>query len=134
MTEENAKDATSLPSYTDGSVPRIARRAARWFSWIFGFAMFAAVIIAALHFSEEREFLHIAERAQMWWLVVAVVLQVGTYLAQGEIWRVVTRAAGITVPLSVAFKLRAAFILVQGARSSQKGCSARRGAPLRVGP
>src|ERR1022692_3459210 len=67
---------------------RTARRTVRWFSWIFGFAMLAAVIIAALHFSEERELVRIAERAQPWWLGIAIILQAGTYLAQGETWRV----------------------------------------------
>jgi Mg2+-importing ATPase len=78
---------------------------ARWFSWLFGFAILAAVIIAALHYSEERELVRIAERAQPWWFAVAVVLQLGTYLAQGESWRVVTLAAGIPLPSIVTFKL-----------------------------
>ena len=80
--------------------------------------MVAAVIIAALHFSEERALAHIAQRAEPWWLVVAVVLQAGTYLAQGEIWRVVTRAAEASVPLSVAFKLSLAKLFVDQALPS----------------
>jgi Mg2+-importing ATPase len=94
---------------------RTARRTVRWFSWIFGFAMLAAVIIAALHFSEERELVRIAERAQPWWLGIAIILQAGTYLAQGETWRVVTRAAGIAVPSIVAFKLSLAKLFIDQA-------------------
>lgn len=91
------------PSATEE--PRAARHALQWFSWIFGVAVLAAVIITALHFSEERQLARIAEKAQPWWLAIAIVLQAGTYLAQGETWRVVTRAAGVAVPLSVAFRL-----------------------------
>lgn len=99
MSGENAKDATSMTSHAgDGGADdvlgggtgpgaieqRTALRVARWFSWIFGFAMLTAVIVAALHFSEEQEFLRLAERMQPWWLAVSIVLQAGTYLAQGE--------------------------------------------------
>ena len=95
-----------------------ARRSAVWFSWILGAAMLAAVIIAAFHFSEEREFLRVVKKAQLWWLAVAVILQAGTYLAQGETWRVVTRAAKISVPLSVAYKLSLAQLFVDQALPS----------------
>jgi uncharacterized protein (TIRG00374 family) len=107
----------------DGPDPRAieqrnARRAIRWFSWIFGLAMLAAVIIAALHFSEERELVRIAEQAQPWWLTIAIVLQAGTYLAQGETWRVVTRAARVAVSSSVAFKLSLAKLFIDQALPS----------------
>lgn len=104
----------------DGKIKHRAarRRAVRWFSWIFGFAMLAAVIIAALHFSEQREFVRIAERAQPWWLAVAIVLQAGTYLAQGETWRVVARAGGVAVPSLVAYKLSLAKLFVDQALPS----------------
>ena len=100
------------------ALPRPARRALEWFSWAIGVAMLAAVIIAALHFSEERELLRIAEHAQPWWLAVAIALQAGTYLAQGETWRVVTRAAGVAVPSSVAFKLSLAKLFIDQALPS----------------
>jgi uncharacterized membrane protein YbhN (UPF0104 family) len=107
----------------DGSLPerggpRTARSALQWVSWIFGFAVLAAVIITALHFSEERELAHIAERAQPWWLAIAIVLQALTYLAQGETWRVVTRAAGVAVPLPMAFKLSLAKLFIDQALPS----------------
>ncbi|MDC0679304.1 metal-sensing transcriptional repressor [Sorangium atrum] len=97
---------------------RTAHRALRWFSWIFGLAMLAAVIIVALHFPEERELARITERAQPWWLAIAIVLQSGTYLAQGETWRVVTRAAKVSVPLSAAFKLSLAKLFIDQALPS----------------
>jgi Mg2+-importing ATPase len=80
--------------------------------------MLAAVIIAALHFSEERALVRITEKAQPWWLAAAIVLQIGTYLAQGESWRVVTRAAKVSVPLSAAFKLSLAKLFIDQALPS----------------
>jgi len=92
-----------------------AKATIRWFSWLFGVAMLSAVIIAAIHFSEERELLRIAESAQPWWLAVAAALQVGTYFAQGEAWRVVMRAAGYSIALSLAFKLSLAKLFIDQA-------------------
>jgi Mg2+-importing ATPase len=80
--------------------------------------MLAAVIIAALHFSEERALVRITERAQPWWLAAATILQLGTYLAQGESWRVVTRAAKVSVPLWAAFKLSLAKLFIDQALPS----------------
>lgn len=93
-------------------------RAAHWFSWILGLAMLAAVVIAALHFTDERELLRIAERAQPWWLAVAIMLQAGTYFAQGETWRMVALAAGLAVPSSVTYKLSLAQLFVDQALPS----------------
>jgi Mg2+-importing ATPase len=80
--------------------------------------MLTTVIVAALHFSEERELVRIAERAQPWWLAIATVLQAGTYLAQGQIWRLVTRAAGLALPLSAALKLSLAKLFIDQALPS----------------
>jgi Mg2+-importing ATPase len=134
MSENNAKEAASMTSPTDCSevdnalddgigLKAIEHRtaihhAARWFSWIFGFAMLAAVTIAALHFSEERELLRIAQKAQPWWLAVALVLQAGTYAAQGETWRMVMRAGGVAVASSTTFKLSLAKLFIDQALPS----------------
>ncbi len=93
-------------------------RVAQWFSWMFGLAMLVAVIMAVLHFSEQRELLRIAEKAQPWWLAVAILLQAATYLAQGQTWRMVAQAGGVTVPLSVAYRLSLAQLFVSQALPS----------------
>lgn len=49
-------------------------RGARWLSWLLGAALLAAVILAALHFSDGEAFLRLAERAEPLWLIVAVFL------------------------------------------------------------
>jgi Mg2+-importing ATPase len=57
-------------------------------------AVVAAVVAAALHFTEGRDPLRLAERAQPGWLLAALLLQVGTYLAQGQVWRIVSGGPG----------------------------------------
>lgn len=100
------------------AAPRGVLRAAFWLSWLIGLAMLAGVIVAALHWSEERALWRMAERAQPWWMAVAIALQAGTYLAQGEIWRVVSRARGAVVPMPAAFKLSLAKLFIDQALPS----------------
>lgn len=100
------------------AAPRGTLRAALWLSWLIGCAMLAGVIVVALHWSEERALWYIAGRARPWWMAVAVALQVGTYLAQGEIWRVVARARGVAVPMPAAFKLSLAKLFIDQALPS----------------
>jgi Mg2+-importing ATPase len=95
-----------------------ARVSRRWLSRFLGIAILAGVIITATHFSEEQAFLQLAREAQPWWLVAALILQAGTYLAQGEIWRRVGRLAGNSLPLSLVYKLALAKLFVDQALPS----------------
>jgi Mg2+-importing ATPase len=81
----------------NGSVKR-----ARWPSLLVGLACLVAVTLLALHFSEERAFYGLVRAARPSWLLVAFALQAATYVLQGEIWRVVTRAAGTRLTTSTA--------------------------------
>jgi uncharacterized membrane protein YbhN (UPF0104 family) len=91
---------------------------AYWLSWMLGAAILVAVIYAAVHLSEGRAFVAVAERAKPWWLVLAVCLQGATYLAQGEIFRRVPRAAGYHVPLTRAYELSLAKLFIDQALPS----------------
>jgi Mg2+-importing ATPase len=81
------------------------RKGTRWAAWIVSLAALAAVIGVVLHFSEHRDFLQIAQRAEPRWLLAALLLQAGTYLAQGQVWRIVHRAARVPLPLRNAYTL-----------------------------
>ncbi len=83
----------------------IATKQAEWLSWILGAALLAVVVAAALHFSEERAFVRLTERAQPQWLGWALALQAATYVAQGWIWRRVSAAAGYHLAGRTAFEL-----------------------------
>ena len=93
--------ASMTTDHTDRKSPHGTGR----LSWFLGAALLAAVVAAALHFSEERAFVRLAERAEPLWLVVALLLQAGTYVAQGAIWRRVGAAAGYQLTRKTAFGL-----------------------------
>jgi P-type Mg2+ transporter len=97
---------------------RGASHAARWLSWFLGAALLVAVVAAALHFSEQRAFVRLAEQADPWWLVVAVLLQAGTYLAQGAIWGRVGGAAGYHLSPTAGFELSLAKLFADQALPS----------------
>ena len=93
-------------------------RSAYWLSWMLGAAILVAVVVAALHVAEGRELIDVAARAKPWWLVLAVCLQGTTYLAQGEIFRRVPRAAGYRLPLTAAYELSLAKLFIDQALPS----------------
>ncbi len=83
--------------------------------WLVGAALLGAVILAAAHFSEQQEFARLLDRARPGWLLVAALLQAGTYLAETEVWRPVARAAGYTVPLGRVYRLSLAKLFIDQA-------------------
>jgi Mg2+-importing ATPase len=85
---------------------------------LFGAALLAVVIGAALHVSDSREFVALAERARPTWLALALLLQSLTYLAQGDIWRRVARAAGAPLRQTDAFGLSLAKLFADQALPS----------------
>jgi Mg2+-importing ATPase len=80
-------------------------RGAAWASWLLGAALLAALIAAVVRASEARAFVGVLERANHWWILLAVLLQLATYVAQGSVWRRVVGAAGHHVSRSTAFEL-----------------------------
>jgi len=98
-------------------------RPSPWLPWLLGIAVLAAVIAAALHLSEGRDFIRLAEDAEPWWLTIAVLLQSATYAAQGEIWRRVGTRAGAPLPGWDAFRLSLAKLFADQAAAISDGCS-----------
>lgn len=86
-------------------------RSAYWLSWMLGAAILVAVVIAALHVAEGRELIDVAGRAKPRWLVLAVCLQGATYVAQGEIFRRVPRAASMVINIA---SYHAAYVMCLG--------------------
>lgn len=96
---------------------RIGTKAA-WLSGLIGVALLAAVVAVALQVSDAEAFARLVDRAQPTWLAAALALRAATYLAQGEIWRCVTRAAGSPVPTGLAYRLSIVKLLVDQALPS----------------
>jgi Mg2+-importing ATPase len=111
-------EAGDRPSDLSGARPIRAAAVSHWLSWAVGLALVAAVSVAALHFSEAEEVARIARRAQPWWLLLALLLQLGTYGAQGEIWRCLGQAGGIRLRRRAAFRLSIAKLFIDQALPS----------------
>ncbi|WP_129781975.1 magnesium-translocating P-type ATPase [Peristeroidobacter soli] len=90
----------------------------RWLTWGLGIALVVGVSVAALHFSETEEIARIATQARPSWLIVAVLLQLATYVAQGQIWRVVARPAAFPLSVRTAFRLSLAKLFIDQALPS----------------
>lgn len=60
---------------------------ARWVSWFFGLCLLAAVVMFATHHSQEMAFAQLMLQARPEWLLVALLLQMGTYITDARIWQ-----------------------------------------------
>lgn len=52
------------------------------------------IVFSVFHWGDERQFALLLQRAEPFWLLLAVALQAGTYLCAGAIWGMVASAAG----------------------------------------
>jgi len=106
------------PTEAAGSRARPARRWTRWLPWLVGAAILVGVIVIAARATEARQFLRLLEHAEPAWVLVALLLQAGTYLAEAEGWRIVGRLGGATIPVGVAYRLSLAKIFIDQALPS----------------
>lgn len=64
-------------------------------SWIFSVLLLGALIILVVtRFGEVSQFILLAQRARPMWLLLAVLLQMGTYGCLSAIWHFVAKSAG----------------------------------------
>ncbi len=80
-------------------------RPALWMSWLLGAAMLAAVVGITLQLTDVESFIRLLSQAEPLWLLGALGLQVLTYTAQGQIFRVVLKAGAKQLSLWEAGKL-----------------------------
>ena len=81
------------------SIERQANARIQWVSWLFGLALLVAVVMFATHRSQEMAFAQLVLQARPAWLIVAVLLQTGTYMTDARIWQRVLDRAKISKPL-----------------------------------
>jgi len=110
--------AEDTASFQNAETAVAASRTSRWLNWGLGIALVAGVSFAALHFSEAEQIAAIAEGARPSWLLVAILLQLATYVAQGEIWRVIARAARFPLSFGTVFRLSLAKLFIDQALPS----------------
>lgn len=75
-------------------------------AWIFGILiMIAVIVLVATHFGEVEEFANLLEQAQPLWLLVAIGLQIGTYICAGNIWNSVIATRGKHLSIAILARL-----------------------------
>lgn len=89
-----------------------------WVRWLVGAALVATVVTVSLRLSEARDVARLAEQVRPSWLLLAVLLQAATYLAQGAVWRIVGLAVRLRVPIGALFELSLAKLFVDQALPS----------------
>src|SRR4051812_1853445 len=77
----------------------------KWLPWVFGSALLIGVIVVALHFSETADLARLVQTARPRWIIAATILQILTYLAQGEVFRAPVRAGGRRIGAKLVYKL-----------------------------
>lgn len=90
----------------------------RWLPWIFGVAILATVVIVALHVSEWTTFVHVLAKTSPAWILLATLLQIFTYVAQGEVFRAPPRASGSRIAAWFAAELSLVKVFVDQALPS----------------
>lgn len=80
-------------------------RPALWLTWLLGAAMFATVVGVALQFTDVESFTRLLTEVEPLWLIAAFGLQALTYMAQGQVFRVVLKAGAQHLSLWEAGKL-----------------------------
>jgi uncharacterized membrane protein YbhN (UPF0104 family) len=84
---------------TERKTGRKRRAGTRWISWLFGLAILVAVALFAVHRSEEQEFWRLVAHAKPAWLLLGILLQMGTYITDARIWQRVIVRTGVSRPL-----------------------------------
>ena len=95
-----------------------AKHSRKWLTWLVGIACLAGVMIVATHFTEEENIFQLARQVKLSWLAVALILQVGTYIVQGEIWCSVGHRAGHPLHRLLVYKLALAKLFIDQALPS----------------
>jgi Mg2+-importing ATPase len=102
--------------------------------WLVGAAACGALVLVVTHLTEEEEFLRLLNEIDVSWLGLALLLQSGTYILQGIVWRVVVSAGGQGLSFGKSFELSLAMLFVDqalpsGGISGVAAPSARRSLP-----
>ncbi|PZW64697.1 Mg2+-importing ATPase [Pseudomonas sp. URMO17WK12:I6] len=95
-------DCTNAPALEEA---QHYRRSTLWITWLLGAAMLATVIGVALRLTDVESLAQLLAQAEPIWLVGALGLQALTYMAQGQIFRVVLKAGAQNLSLWEAGKL-----------------------------
>jgi hypothetical protein len=117
MQKSQNNDISSL-----SSIPAAKTKGYQFRSWFIGILLLAGVIAAVTHIGEIEHFAKLAREAKPKWLLVALLLQFGTYICTAAVWKRALHYVNIQqsflsfVPLALA-KLFADQVLPSGGAS-----------------
>jgi uncharacterized protein (TIRG00374 family) len=77
----------------------------RYVPWVFGSAILIIVVVVSLHFSEATDFFRVVQTSRPGWILLATVLQLLTYVAQGEVFRAPVRATKHRLRAKLVYQL-----------------------------
>jgi Mg2+-importing ATPase len=77
----------------------------QWLPWVFGSAILIGVVVVAIHFTETQDLVRVAQTARPRWIILATLLQIMTYLAQGEVFRAPLRRTGHHIGATLVYEL-----------------------------
>lgn len=76
------------------------------FGWIVSLLMLALLIgLVVMNLGKAEHFVALARQAKPWWLLLAVFLQIGTYICVGAIWREAALSGGHRLQLRMLARL-----------------------------
>ena len=77
----------------------------RYLPWVFGSAILIVVVVVSLHLSEAKDFFRVIQTSRPRWILLAIGLQLLTYLAQGEVFRAPLRVTKHRIGARLVYKL-----------------------------
>jgi hypothetical protein len=73
-----------------------ASRLLRSGRWLIGLLVLSGLVVIIFYFGEIESFIQLLRRTAPVWLVVGILLQVGTYCSAAAVWFLAPRRAGIS--------------------------------------
>jgi uncharacterized membrane protein YbhN (UPF0104 family) len=80
----------------------------RFRTWFIGLLLLSGLILLVSHFGEFEQFVRLVRQAEPAWLILALLLQLATYLSVASVWYLALRQSGLQqslmslVPLGIA--------------------------------
>src|SRR4051812_4018272 len=94
------------------------RQHSRWWMWFLAIAIIAGVVAIATHYGDVLLLFQLMRKAKPRWLAAALIAQAITYFTQAEIWRIVGKKTGTSLPMSLLYKLALSKLFVDQALPS----------------
>ena len=79
--------------------------ASSWRSWLLAALLIAGLVLAILHWGDVKKFAALVAQSNPWWLLIALALQVATYVGLAAQWWIALRKGRTPVAWAELFRL-----------------------------